>query len=349
MIAFYIVILALCLWKIKFSPKAGFDNFLHRDQCDSIKGIFILCVFIRHVLQYIMASGYEFVSLQDKLFLRIDRELDQLIVVMFLFYSGYGIMESIFKKKDEYINGMPIRRILPTILNFDVAVLAFFVLNLVIGRDMGTSEVLLSLVGWDSIGNSNWYIFDIVLCYILVWLSFLITSKDKRINIRRALPFMVFLSLVAIAVLAMTKKGWWYNTLFAFDAGILFSYFKDRIIPILKKRFLLLFPLSVLLFAGLHSQYKNIPAPLFNIECIFFALSMVMLTMKVKIQNPALLWLGQHLFPLYIYQRLAMIALSKVDNGMFVREFPIAYMLICCAIMILIAVPYRFFRISFNK
>lgn len=38
--------------------------------------IFVLFVFIRHVLQYIIASGYDFLSLQDKLFLKIDRELD---------------------------------------------------------------------------------------------------------------------------------------------------------------------------------------------------------------------------------------------------------------------------------
>lgn len=105
MITFYVAIFVLCLWGIKFSPKKGFDDFLQRDQCDSIKGIFILLVFVRHVLQYIIASGYEFSSLQDKLFLKIDRELDQLIVVMFLFYSGYGIMESIRKKEGNLYKG----------------------------------------------------------------------------------------------------------------------------------------------------------------------------------------------------------------------------------------------------
>ena len=117
MIIFLIGIAILCLWKIRFSRKNFFEDFLHRDQCDSIKGIFILFVFIRHALQYIMSSGYAFETLPDQVFLKIDRELDQLIVIMFLFYSGFGIMESILKKKFDYIRNMPIRRILPTILS----------------------------------------------------------------------------------------------------------------------------------------------------------------------------------------------------------------------------------------
>ena len=349
MIAFYAGILILCFWKISFSKKRFFNDFLQRDQCDSIKGIFILLVFVRHILQYIIASGYDFSALPDQLFLKIDKELDQLIVVMFLFYSGDGIMESIFKKKTDYVKSMPLKRILPTILNFDVAVLAFFVLNLLIGREMSVSEVLLSFTGWDSIGNSNWYIFVIVLCYAIVWLSFFITSKAQALNPQRALVFASFLFIIALIILALTKKEWWYNTIFAFDAGLLFSYFKEKIIPTLQKKYGLVFFLSAIAFIALHLLHKRIPSPLFNLECIIFALGVVLITMKVKIKNPALLWLGEHLFPLYIYQRLAMIALSRIDDGAFVKSNPLVYMLICCAIMILIAIPYRFIRISFNK
>ena len=44
-----------------------------------------------------------------------------------------------------------------------------------------------------------------------------------------------------------------------------------------------------------------------------------------------------------------MIAIFSIDGGAFVKNYPLPYMLICCAIMILIAIPYRFIRISFNK
>ena len=37
-----------------------------------------------------------------------------------------------------------------------------------------------------------------------------------------------------------------------------------------------------------------------------------MITMKVKISNTPLIWLGIHLFPIYIYQRIPMIYFQKV-------------------------------------
>ena len=129
MIAFYVGIILLCLFGLKIQRKGFFGDFLSIDQCNAIKGVFILTVFIRHSLQYILRSGYLFTTFPDKLFLQIDRELGQLIVVMFLFYSGFGVMESICKKKMDYVHSMPKRRILTTLLNFDIAIFFFFILN----------------------------------------------------------------------------------------------------------------------------------------------------------------------------------------------------------------------------
>ena len=43
--------------------------------------------------------------------------MGQLVVVMFLFYSGYGIGESYKKKGVNYVQQMPVHRILTTLLN----------------------------------------------------------------------------------------------------------------------------------------------------------------------------------------------------------------------------------------
>ena len=61
MIVFVILMVALVLFHIKFSGKdACFGDFLDRSQTNAIKGVFILFVFLRHVLQYVQKSGYEF-------------------------------------------------------------------------------------------------------------------------------------------------------------------------------------------------------------------------------------------------------------------------------------------------
>ena len=94
-------------------------------------------------------------------------------MVLFLFYSGYGVMESIIQKGETYIDRFPRHRLLQTLLNFDVAVVCFFFLNLALGIPMSFKQVGFSMIGWESIGNSNWYVFVILYCYLVSFQSVL--------------------------------------------------------------------------------------------------------------------------------------------------------------------------------
>lgn len=136
-------------------------DYLGREQCDSVKGIFILWVFLSHFMGYVAKVGGYVVPVY----------IGQMMVTLFLFYSGYGVMESIKKKGDDYVRSMPKRRILTTLLNFDIAVLAFVALNLLLGNPMTLKQIALSLVCWDSVGNSNWYIFVILCCYLAAFIA----------------------------------------------------------------------------------------------------------------------------------------------------------------------------------
>ena len=132
---------------------------MSHEMTNAIKDIFILLVFISHATPYITESGYDYSGIGDFLFLFINKNVGQWVVAMFLFYSGYGVMESINKKGREYLASFPRKRILCVLANFDVAVLAFFLTNICLGKYFTPQEYLLSFIGWTSVGNSNWYIF----------------------------------------------------------------------------------------------------------------------------------------------------------------------------------------------
>jgi len=103
--------------------------------------------------------------------------MDQLVVCMFLFYSGYGIMES-FKIKENYVNQLPKNRIFKTLFNFDFAVLIYMLLYVFFQhKEIGLKKVLLSFIGWESFGNSNWYIFSI---FVLVYSNLFIIEIIQR-------------------------------------------------------------------------------------------------------------------------------------------------------------------------
>lgn len=312
--AIYLIVLVLVLTSVRYS--AFHEDYLMPKRCNAIKGIFILFVFVRHLRSYLLDIGAQIGRL-DTISLFIDDNLGQLIVAMFLFYSGYGLMESYKKKGAEYINLLPSKRILPTLLNFDIAVLIFYVVSLAIGKNYSTQELCLSLIGWESVGNSNWYIFVILICYILFYLSNSIFGREK--NPQSIILLLCFLFFTG-AMLSKTKPEWWYNTLLCFLSGIFYSNYvkgyEEKLLKVYWAVFLTLIIIIVILFI-IESDFYCIK---YNVLSTVFAFWVILLTMKFQIRSDVLCWLGKNLFPMYIFQRLPMIVLASYDGVFWVSN-----------------------------
>lgn len=338
LILYLILILILVLWGIKIKEN---DDYISRERCNAIKGIFILLIVLTHSMGYIDRCGYEYVGV-DRLASMFRNGMGQMVVVMFLFYSGYGVSLSIRKKGKTYVNGMPRRRLLTTLLNFDVAVLAFVVLNLIIAKPMTISQIALSLTGWDSVGNSNWYIFDILLCYAA---SYVVAKCVKGKNFGL---WLLLLMAVCMLVLSFIKDLYWYNTLLAYPAGAIFAEHQHKIVDNLRKYY---YPLLIVLsglfvvFFYLLPEMRGIAD---NIASVCFALIIVMLSMKIIIGNSFLHWCGDHLFPLYIYQRIPMIVMFECLGAEFVKHNALLFVLIALATTCAIAHFYKHWKISIS-
>lgn len=319
-------------------------DYLSFDTTNSIKGVFIALVFISHITPYILDSSYVFDnSFVNKLFLFIRLYIGQWIVAMFLFYSGYGIMYSIQKKGYNYIASLPRKRILTTLVNFDIAVALFATVSLFTSNNYTIKEYLLSFIGWEAIGNSNWYIFVIILCYIITYLSFY-NYKGKYIYIHTIAAgcFILF----ATVLLSFFKPSWWYNTMLCFALGIFFSVFRQHIEPIVKRYYWIILSILVVLLVYLGRIPYDVKGLVYNSFCMVFCLLLVILSMKIKINNSALIWAGKNLFPLYIYQRIPMIIFSTICEGSFVSTYPVLYTTICLLVTILFAHFYKYWAIK---
>lgn len=342
MIVLYIGVLGLLLWGCGLREHTSGSDALRPNQTNAIKGIFIALVFISHVNGYISSSGYDYGAPGDGLFSLIGFLLGQLIVVMFLFYSGYGVMESV-KSRKGYVDAMPKRRILNTLLNFDVAVLVFILVDVAIGKEISLEQCFLSFVAWDSVGNSNWYIFVIILCYIITFLSF------KLIPSRYNYLWVFILVAIASLLLSFVKEAWWYNTMWAYPFGILFSKHKEKVLRSLDNHYWIILVIFVLLFAAVFFMPWNQRGVRCNILSICFALLVVLCTMKLKLGNPVTNWLGMNLFPLYIYQRLPMMCFRNALGDEFVRTNIFAYIIICASTTALLVHGFRFVQIRLAR
>lgn len=238
MVIFYVIIIVVSLVGIKIRrSEEELALYLSKDATNAIKGIFIMIVFLRHISMYVTNSGYDYSHFGDGLFTTIDWLLGQLIVVMFLFFSGYGVMISIQKKGNSYIEVIPKHRFLNTLLNFDVAVVVFAIAALIIHRPFTLKDFAFSLLGWESIGNSNWYIFVILVCYISTWFAFTLTMRKHggRYVLGMLLNTIIVL-IIAYVLCKLDKSRWWYDTIICYPLGMLFALYKDRFNKFVSKK-----------------------------------------------------------------------------------------------------------------
>ena len=288
------------------------ESYLSFNTTNTVKGICILLVFVSHYNQYLFGSNFAFNSVTDRLYQLCSYFIGQWIVAMFLFYSGYGVMESILKKGIDYVNKIPIRRILNVLLNFDVAIISYLILSMFLSQEISYEKVFLSFVAWDSLGNSNWYIFVILVCYLCTYVAFKLTSK-----LSKAIKIISLLVLCVLVLLYYVKEPWWYDTILCFPLGIFYSYYKLHIQSILHKYSIFIIILGFISFPFLFLCQIGV---YYNFIAVAFCIFVVSFTMKFHIENAFLVWCGQHLFPLYIYERLFMILLSEFN---YIEQYPL--------------------------
>ena len=146
------------------------------------------------------------------------------------------------------------------------------------------------------------------------------------------------------------KKPHWYSTMLSYPAGMFYFIYKEQIESIIKKHYVLLLLALGSLFLVFHvANYLLsgiVYAYTYNMESIVFALLVVMMTMKVKIGNKALLWLGVNLFPLYIYQRMPMMVMRELVGSEWLAANPYFFVVICLGGMLLISGLYKYMKIS---
>lgn len=280
----------------------------------AIKGLFAIIIFMSHIRGYM-----EINSSLGNLVVFLLNCIGQLMVVMFLFYSGYGLFYG-YNNKENYYHSIPTRRIFKTWFNFSVSIMLYHLLNMAFSvRVYSVKVLLLSFLGWESIGNSNWFVFDILVLYFLTYLSFFIAEKfclcKKNKNIVAITTLMV-LSIVFIFFLILYKKhaSWWYNTVFSYFFGGIYYLLKENIDKALvsKKRSIIV--ILFILFGFILTYkigYKLSYTLSSNLCACYFACIIVLLTMKYDFKNKLLLWIGKYSFYTYIYMRIPMNIMAR--------------------------------------
>ena len=141
MIVFLFLLIFIIIYKCKFSGKNFYKDYLSREQTLCINGIFMAYILLSHTFNIYSSPG-----ILNETFGAIRIYLGQFPVVPILFFSGYGIMESV-KHKEGYIKNFPKQRLLKFYYKFFLISLIYVVLNLFL-QVYNPSIVLLFFTGF---------------------------------------------------------------------------------------------------------------------------------------------------------------------------------------------------------
>ena len=319
-IFFLFFLLSIVNIKIKGSNDF-FNDYMNLENTSPIKGIFVWMIIFSHNNSYYKKKyRYKYIHV------KILKYFGQKMVSIFLFYSGYGISESIDRKGINYVKTLP-KKGLILYIKFQLILLIFLLNNLILGIKISIKKYLLSVIFKTNIGNSNWFAFTIICLYIFSYLSFRFIIKKKNIII----GFIILSNLCLMHIYFVfnyfyPKKSYSVDNILCFINGMFYSLLKNYLNKIFMRNDIFYFgntSIIILLYYYFYKKKrKNII--LISIKNCLFCIIIVLLTMKIRFKNEFLLFLNTHSYSIYLLQRQVMIIFFRKRyfcNNEFIRFF----------------------------
>jgi len=309
----YPALLFVILWKVKLTEKGKFnEDYMSLSQSKSIQAICIILIMLHHMSQKV-SHKYMVKPLYLKHGLEPFTEIGYLLVGVFFFYSGYGLYKS-YKEKEDYLKGFYLNRLTVILLEHVIVTAVFAVIIVKTGIPFSIDSPF-TKNGPSTVNPYSWYIYALIICYILFHLSFRWYKNDNvsiGIIIAGVILYILFCN-------HFMYGGWWYNTILAFPAGILYSKketgIHEKITAHYKRYLILTVVLTIVMFyAGeivqmfeyeieksiSYPQGQMIIAIIRSVAAVLFAFSFVVISMKVRIGNRILDFTGKITLEIYL-------------------------------------------------
>ena len=274
---------------------------------NQIRGILVWMIFFRHCISYFPKN-----IKRNKISILIDKSFGQNIVSPFLFYSGYGINESFLKKGNQYIKSLPIKSII-IFIKSQIILLVFLFDNVLLGNKISFKIYLKAIIFKNGLGNSYWFAFAIILLYIYSYLSFILIS-NKKLNIIGIIFITIFCYFHIIIVYKFYHKVIYsVDTIICFILGFYYSLLKSNLDRIIMKNDQIYFGIMILLVLFYYNLYNINNKNIYNesLKNCSFILILVLMSIKIKFNNPFLTLLNNHSYSIYLLQRLVMRHIHK--------------------------------------
>lgn len=308
-----IIVLAfvlLIIFSVKYAkPSHQHEDYLDIESTTGLRGILAITIVLHHMSEKI-DSGYVFPYFQH---------LGYLVVAVFFFLSGYGLLVSYKKKGKNYLKGFLKKRVLYLLIVYLIVSAIYIVFDIIIGKEMSVKRVLTGIFfSSDPIAVNSWYILVQLILYLFFWIVFSLEKPSRKTKI---LIMTMLVALLAVVYRLVNYYPYWYISNFAFVFGMLWAEKKVWIDKILGKHYILCLFFSVLcfaLFSAVPLMFEHFGYDLEAIRLIFRMLSSVafsaLIIVALKFIKPTgrlLKFLGGLSLEIYLLHAMVYISLRN--------------------------------------
>lgn len=286
-----ILFLGLILFNIKCMGKEWNQEALAYRNTLAIRGICAIEIMLGHI-------G---LALPEQFILYPFRKAGILIVGVFFFFSGYGLMHGL-KNKNNYLVGFLKRRLkailVPTFLVCAISASIYFFLL--------TREKTIIEAGIFSLKSINWYVWEIIGCYVAFYVSYKVFD-EKRATVLIWLLSLLFIVLCYI----IGASNPWYGSTLCFPLGLSVAKNKELFWSWAKKfwglkSFLLVIVLGISIVTFFVLPERSVIGAIVsrNIASLSFVLLVTLLLYKTVVGNCLTDYLGRISFEIYLVHPL---------------------------------------------
>ena len=348
--AVYPILIALLLWKSKLYKKGEYNEEYMGISCTkALLGFFAVCIIVHHISQKMWSQIQSPQSLRNALF--PFRGSGYLFVAFFFFCSGYGLMKSLLGKED-YHKGFLKKRFLPLVITFIATDSAF-----------QFARISKGVQGFPA-NTYSWFIFVIAILYIGFYLCIRFLKEKAMLGV------LIFSVLWCVFCRLTYFDTYWYNSVLAFPMGAFIAKHQEGITKRIQSKYPVYFIVTliaagVLCFFGFSGmRIYNMLGSVLGIEgsmqvqtliqllaAVSFSLFIMLISMKLKVGNKALNFLGGMTLEIYLVHTLFVEMFCKSfigsDRKFYYIENPFIYLLVVVALTIPIAWAVSLLRTHF--
>lgn len=179
-----------------------------------------------------------------------------------------------------YVRQFPVKRLFKTWLNFAIAIVLFLIVDICLGIRYDALTIIGSFIGLTSVGNSNWYVFAILLMYLLTYICAQIAvkadGKDVGVTSENARKIAIGVTsgaLIYFVVAQFLLPSRFSFTVMCYPLGIWIAFYEEKFLNcFLKKRWISMAVLAIILVATYKLRYID---AVMNLASICFALAIM--------------------------------------------------------------------------